>query len=122
MKLIHQDVSVILLVVACGQRVDCEKLEIITKRVSTLISEKLPWVNINWTVHGLFHHSTQLIHMNGGWSIGELPEEPLEANNKFVRRYLNQFARTTAPIEQFTDVMNRLNERRNPEVVHRQKQ
>ena len=70
-----------------------------------------------WNISSL----AQLIRMNGGWSIGELSEEPLEAN-KFVRRYLNQFARTTAPIEQLTDVMNRLNERSNPEVVHRQKQ
>ena len=55
--------------------------------------------------------------MNGGWALGLLSEEALESNNKFVRRYLEQNARTCSPILQLTDAMTRLIERSDPGIL-----
>ena len=60
------------------------------------IANQLQWADINFTLHGLLHHSLELFVTNGGWSIGTLnfdSEETIETNNKFVRRYMERFAR-----------------------------
>ena len=93
----------------------------LTTEISLLIAEKLPWVEITPTLHGLLHHSSELIHLNGGWSLGTLSEEALESNNKYVRRYLEQYARTSSPILQLTDAMFRLLERSDPTIQYHQK-
>ena len=77
----------------------------LTTEISLLIVKKLPWVEITPTLHGLLHHSSELIHLNGGWSLGTLSEEALESINKYVRRYLEQYAWTSSPILQLTDAM-----------------
>ena len=77
--------------------------ELITE-ISLLIAEKHPWVEITPTLHGLLHHSSELIHLNGGWSLGTL-SEALERINKYVRRYLEQYAWTSSPILQLTDAV-----------------
>ena len=93
----------------------------LTTEISLLIAEKLPWVEITPTLHGLLHHSTELIHLSRGWSLGTLSEEALESNNKYVRRYLEQYARTSSPILQLTDAMFRLLERSDPTIQYHQK-
>ena len=87
-----------------------------------IIAIKLPWVDINWTLHGLLHHSAELIHLNGGWTLSAFSEEALEANNKFVRRYLEQYSRTSSPYLQLTDTICRLLARSDPELLHCQDQ
>ena len=87
-----------------------------------MIASELPWVNINFTLHGVLHHSAELIHSNKGWSIGSLSEEPLERNNNFVRRCMQQYVRTSSPVLQLTDAMSRLLERSYLEVLNFQKQ
>ena len=77
----------------------------LTTEISLLIVKKLPWVEITPTLHGLLHHSSELIHLKEGWSLGTLSEEALESINKYVRRYLEQYAWTTSPILQLTDAM-----------------
>ena len=86
------------------------------KEVSKLIAE-YKWVRINHTLHGLIHHSGELIARNDSYALGSLSEEGLEATNKFIRRYLELLSRKTSPIEQLTDVMSQLLERSNPEVL-----
>ena len=95
---LHQRMSVIVRVISCTRKVDTIKFDSLVNRTNLVIATKLPWVLINWTLHGVLHHSVQLIEWNGGWSIGALSEEPLEENNKFIRRFLNQFSRTSSPI------------------------
>ena len=92
------------------------------KAITTIIARELPWVEINWTLHGLLHQSAELIYLNGGWSLGALSEEALEANNKFVHHYLEQYSRTSPPYLQLTDTMCRLLERSHPELRHYQDQ
>ena len=62
-------------------KVDYMRVGKFTTEISLLIAEKLPWVEITPTLHGLLHHSSELIHLNGGWSIGTFSEEALERNN-----------------------------------------
>ena len=91
-RLLHKNLSVILRVISSSREVNCEKLSKLTTETSLLIAEKLPWVSVNYTLHGILHHSVELIQMNNNWSIGSFSEEALESNNKFVRRYLDQFS------------------------------
>ena len=62
-------------------------------------------MQINFTLHGVLHHSSELIIRNDGHGLGALSKEALEANNKYVRRYLELFSRKTYPADQMTDVM-----------------
>ena len=118
---IHTNLSVILRIFSSTGQIHYEKLDELNKETSLLIAQKLPWVFINFTLHGVLHHSTELIYINNGWSIVTLSEEPLESNNKFVR-FLQQFARTTSPILQLTDAMSKLLERSHPGIINHQKQ
>ena len=118
---LHMKIAILLRIVSsCSQAVDCIKLEQLTTDISMRIAEELPWVEINWTLHGLLHHSVELIHLNGGWSLGSLSEEALESNNKFCRRYMEQFARTSSPTLQLTDAMTRVLERSDPSIQRHQ--
>ena len=119
---LHRNLSVILRVVNSSEEVDCEKLGVVTRETSLLIAEKLPWVSVNYTLHGLLHHSVELIQMNNNMSIGSLSEEAIESNNKYVRRYLEQFSRKTNPTDQLKDAMSRLIERSHPEIIYHQRQ
>ena len=57
--------------------------------------------------------------LNEGHSLGDLSEEALEANNKYVRCFLGQYSRKTSPDEQLEDVLGRLLERSDPFVLER---
>ena len=93
----------------------------LTTKTSLLIAEKLAWVSINYTLHGLLHHSVEFIQLNNDWSIGALSEEALESNHKFARRYLDQFSRKISPTDQLKDAMSRLIERSDPEIISHQR-
>ena len=71
----------------------------------------MPLTQINHTLHGVLHHSADLITLNDGYGQGNLSEEGLEANNKDIRNYLKLLSRKTAHLEQLIDVMSRLLER-----------
>ena len=90
---LHKKISILLRVVSsCSKKVYIQKLAQLTTKTSLLIAKELKWVDSSWTLHGLLHHSLQLVHLNGGWALGFLSEEVLESNNKFVRQYLEQYA------------------------------
>ena len=82
------NLSIILRLVSSSGQVDHEKLDNLTRETSVLLATRLPCVDKNFTLHGVLHHSAELIYLNKVWSIGSLSEEPLESNNKFVTRYL----------------------------------
>ena len=105
---LHKYLSVILRVISSSGQVNCDELDTITKKANLLISENLKWVSINYTLHGLLHHSVELIQLNDNWSIGSLSEEALEFNDKFDRRYLDQFLRKINPTDQLKDARSRL--------------
>ena len=51
--------------------------------------------------------------------MGDLSEEALEANNKYVRRYSELLSRKASLNQQLEDVMGRLLERSDPFVLDR---
>lgn len=53
------------------------------KEVSILIAS-YRWVKINHTLHGLIHHSADLVVRKDGLAFESLSEEGLEATNKFI--------------------------------------
>ena len=57
--------------------------------------------------------------LNEGRGLGDLSEEALEANNKYVRRYLELLSRKASLNQQLEDVMGRLLERSDPFVLDR---
>ena len=59
----------------------------------TNIASNFPWAKLNHTLHGTIQHSTELIEMNGGESLGGYSEEGLEASNKDIRNYLVNLSR-----------------------------
>ena len=99
---LHKNMSVNLRNVSSNDRVDF--FEQLTTETSLQIARNLKWVQVNYTLHGLLHHSAELIAINDSWSIGELSEEALEANNKYIRRYLETLSRKTSSVDQLTDV------------------
>ena len=117
-SLLHKNLSCLLRIISSTEPVDTYAFNLLTKKTSLLIASKLPWVQINFTLHGVLHHSSELIIRNEGHGLGALSEEALEANNKYVRRYLELLSRKTSPVDQMTDVMNRLLERSHPDVVN----
>ena len=115
---LHKYLSCILRIVSSTQPVNIYAFNLLVKEASLLIATKFDWVKINYTLHGLLHHSCELIVNNEKHGLGALSEEALEANNKYVRRYLELFSRKTSLIDQLTDVMDRLLERSHPKIVN----
>ena len=74
-------------------------------------------MKINHTLHGLLHHSSELIALNDGYALGALSEEGLEATNKSIRQFLDLLSRKMSPVDQMTDVMSHLLEKSNPSIT-----
>ena len=64
---LHLNLSSILRLISSTGQVDYEKLEVLNKQTSILIASELPWVNINFALPGVLHHSAELIHSIKGW-------------------------------------------------------
>ena len=59
-------------------------------------------------MHQVPAHSTALINANGFTGLGSLSEEPLEHNNKNLRRYRESLARKTTQYANLSDILSRL--------------
>ena len=104
-------ICTILRVVSSFELVDVTCFQEKRTEASLLIAEKFPWARKNHTLHGLLDHSTDLVKLNGRYVLGSLSEQGLESTN------LELLARKSSPLDQITDVTNRLLERSNPIVL-----
>ena len=93
---LHLLLGTILRVISGTSQVNIEDFDNICKEASMLIATDFKWVQINYILHGVFHHSSQLIWLNDGYSLRSLSEEGLEAANKHICVYLETHARKTA--------------------------
>ena len=116
---LHKNISSALRIISSSGRVMLDNFKTLLLDTSLHIAQKFPWVEINYTLHGVLHHSYDHIIQNHGYSLGALSEEALESTNKFIRRYAELFSRKTSPLDQITDVMTRLLEKSNPYIVQR---
>ena len=120
LAVLHKNLSVILHIISSEEKVQLNDLEHLLLETSVHIATQFSWVQIKYTLHGVLHHSLELIILNGGYAIGALSEEALESNNKFIRRYAETRARKTSPVESLMDVMGLLLERSDPYILERQ--
>ena len=114
---LHLLISTILNTISVTSRVNIVEFDNICKEASLLIATDFKWVKINYTLHGVLHHSTELIGLNDGYSLGSLSEEGLEAANKHICVYLETHTRKTSNHDQIFNVMSRLLERSHPDVL-----
>ena len=105
-------------IISSTEPVEIYAFNSLANKTSVLIATELPWVQINYALHGILHHSNELIQRNSNHGLSAISEEALEANIKYVRRYLELFSRKTSPIDQLTDVMDRLLERSHPDNLN----
>ena len=114
---LHLLLGTIIRVISGTSQDNIEDFENICKEASLLIATDIKWIKINYTLHGVFHHSAELIELNDGYSLGSLSEEGLEAANKHIRVYLETNARKTTNHDQIYDVISSLLERSHPNVL-----
>ena len=74
-------------------------------------------LRVNQTLHGVLHHSPEVITANDEYALGALSEEGLEATIKYIKRFLELLSRKTSPVDQMTDVISRLLERSHPAIT-----
>ena len=75
------------------RRVNVEKLRTLTQDVNLRIVTTFPWAAISPSVHRILAHSWEVIEMNGGFGLGDVSEEGLEALNKLIRQMRTRGAR-----------------------------
>ena len=119
LKILHKNMSVILRIISATDSVNVAEFQELLKETSLHIATAYPWVKINYTLHGVLHHAADLIIMNERRGLGDLSEEALEANNKYVRRFLELYSRKNSPMLQLEDVQARLLERSDPYILDR---
>ena len=115
---LHNQLSVIFRIISCTRKIDIDRYKLHCQETMTNIASNFPWAKLNHTLHGTIQHSTELIEMNGGESLGGYSEEGLEASNKDIRNYLANLSRKCDSNQQIEDVHNRLLERSNPYLIY----
>ena len=97
--------------------INTDKLRELTKEVNVKIVQCFPWAAISPSVHRILAHSWQVIEMNGGYGLGDMSEEGLEALNKLIREMRNHGSRKDSTVHNFTDTFNHLWDRSRPTIV-----
>ena len=109
LKSIFVNLAIISRLISSDYKINIDKLDIICKETATMIiSDFHGEIRIPDTLHVLLAHVCALVEANGGHGFKKLSEEPLESNNKFVRKFRETLARKTNQLENLTDVATRL--------------
>ena len=108
-KFIFRNLAIILRLVSSDCKIHVEKLDLLCKDTAIKILDDFNGeIQIPNTLHVLLAHTCALVEENGGYGFKKLSEEPLESNNKFVRKFRENLARKTNQIENLTDLATRL--------------
>ena len=104
------NLSVILKAVSSRKNVNIEELDKLCKETSLLIHVVTHWPTFKFTpsMRQILVHSAALIDANGSTGLSEYSEEPLEHNNKNIRKYRESLARKTTQSANLSDVLIRL--------------
>ena len=74
--------------ISTDYKLNVEKLDSICKETAIMILNDFHGqIRIPDTLHVLLAHVCALVEANGGHGLKKLSEEPLESNNKFVRKF-----------------------------------
>ena len=86
--------SVILKAVSSRRNVNIEELDHLCKETSLLIVTHWPTFRFTPSMHQILAHSAALIDANDSTGLGVCSEEPLEHNNKNLRKYRRAWQKT----------------------------
>ena len=115
------NLSVILKAVSSRRNVNIEELDHLCKETSLLIVTHWPTFRFTPSMHQILAHSAALIDANDSTGLGVFSEEPLEHNNKNLRKYRESLARKTSQSANLSDVLTRLWIKSDPIIrCHRQ--
>ena len=76
--------------------------------ILTSFNKDQPWIYISPTVHGLLHHSWELIQANDNVGLQEYSESPIEGNMKFLRFYRQFLSRKRDQFSNLTYCFSRM--------------
>ena len=104
---LHKSLSVSLRIISSNKLVDIEAYKSLIKEIENLLINRFNCTKFNYTLHGAFQHSAQLIAENCNRDLGVLSEELLKAINKVLRRYMLNLSRKSYSELQLVDVITR---------------
>lgn len=90
------------------RRVNVEKLRELTQEAYMALVNGFPWAVVSPSVHRILAHSWEVIELNGGFGLGDMSEEGLEALNKLIRQMRATGARKDSTPNNFRDTYNHL--------------
>ena len=96
-------IYVILRAISSRSVINTELLETLCKETSIMFVSHWPTFKFTPSMHQVLAHSTALINANDSTGLGSLSEEPLEHNNKNLRRYRESLARKTTQNANLSD-------------------
>ena len=115
LRVLHRNFSVILRHVSSKEhKIDVDAFESLCKETNILIAREFPWSTIPPSIHRLLAHSAERIQVNNGYGLGNLSEEPLEAQHKLLRTAREILARKTSLYDNLFDVYTFLYTRSDP--------
>ena len=116
-----KSLSVILKAVSSRRNVNIEELDHLCKETSLLIVTHWPTFRFTPSMHQILAHSAALIDANDSTGLGAFFEEPLEHNNKNLRKYRESLASKTSQSANLSDVLTSLWIKSDPIIkCHRQ--
>lgn len=99
--------SVLLFVLASGQKVNIDNFEVYCKRTLSHYRKLYSWHELTPTVHKVLEHSAVIMN-HSLLPMGQLSEEAQEARNKDVRNYREFFCRKSSRTLNMKDLFCRL--------------
>ena len=93
--------SVILKAVSSRRNVNIEELDHLCKETSLLIVTHWPTFRFTPSMHQILAHSAALIDANDSTGLGVCSEEPLEHNNKNLRKYRRAWQKNFSECQSF---------------------
>ena len=114
--------AIILRLISSDCKIKVEKLDLLCKDTATKILDEFNGkIQIPDMLHVLLGRACALVEENGGYGFKKLSEEPLESNNKFVRKFRENLARKPNQMENFTDIITRLLVKSDPIITSKKR-
>jgi len=112
-----KDIYILILAYEHSDIIIREKVEILCGSIETRFKQLYPWVHWNPTFHKMIFHPNVLL-TDTPIALGELAEEALEANHKFVKNSLETKSRKTSRLDTVGDTFRRALLRSYPTVAN----
>ncbi len=117
LKLLHENYSLILrLISSKAEKIDIQAFKKLCSETYLHQVQAFPWATVPQSIHRILAHAAEAIQQNGGFGLGALSEEGLEATHKLVRRFRALLSRKTSLEDNLYDVFKHLWVRSDPVI------